>query len=348
MAVRTQTQLGTDISGNVKSGGSPSKTTAANLRTVFTNLVDTMFSYFVAKETGSRLLTTEEANKIAAIAPPPPSGVKWTIAPAEKPAVTSDDITQSHQETAAEITVGSTPVTIPAKQFVYALAAAGKERTDTVYARYEPITGQVAGFYQVSGNEVNEGFSSIAPSVPTGALFVRYVTVTDNAASTTTTPTPITLDPTVTQNSTNGVKSSGIWSWVAGLFIPKTALVATTGTDATKVIHQQGMTGILSSTRYGSVLFGTGTGEKTLQYFGFKGAKVAVSEFLILGNGSINDFQFKLYKANVLFGTYPTYADLNVAMAALTATEQNAGYYFVAQYLGAASAVLVNFKILTI
>ena len=102
--------------------------------------------------------------------------------------------------------------------------------------------------------------------------------------------------------------------------------------------------------RVGTVLFGTAATERTRVAFGFVADRVALASWQLLGAGTLGDFQFTLCATagNVQLGTYQTSGDVNLAIAQLPATTLAAGYYVLADYLGAATGVIVNFTLHTL
>lgn len=107
--------------------------------------------------------------------PVSPTGVAFSTAPGT-PTVTNTGIT----ETASVVDNNGTPVNIPSLLMAYSLAASGKKRRDAIVVDY--LAGSPT-YVRIAGTEVNSTDVVPTPSIPVNRLFVRYLDISDGAAT---------------------------------------------------------------------------------------------------------------------------------------------------------------------
>ncbi|MFC6998077.1 hypothetical protein [Rufibacter roseus] len=221
MAIRNKTQLESDISGNVKSGGTPSKTTAADLRTVFTNLVDTVFNFFASANTWTgvndftgtlKYKGTDLDQKYASLSTNPPptestaqQGVVWSTPPTVSVSGGTAIIsafTPTVNGTERNVTQATPTFVYPADGFHY--------RVFVILNFADPAA-------PYSTLKLGDTAATTAPAVAptlsdtTEKYISQFVVRSDGAVVP---PPSAELQENVTQTGQNGVKSSGIWSFV--------------------------------------------------------------------------------------------------------------------------------------
>lgn len=118
----------------------------------------------------------ELVDQIAKVSTPDtPSGVSFSTAPGD-PTVTNTGIT----ETSSVVNNNGTAVNIPSLLMPYALAAAGKKRRDAIVVDYAAATPT---YVRIAGAEVASTDVVPTPSIPANRLFVRYLDISDGAAT---------------------------------------------------------------------------------------------------------------------------------------------------------------------
>lgn len=180
-------------------------------------------------------------------------------------------------------------------------------------------------------------FGAAAPSIYSRMVLLDGGEDSDNFAR---------IGELIVNGQSQGLVTANIGAGTLVPYVPKT--YSSPGQNTDGAMTQKAATDALMGTRNGTILFGTGAGERVSATLGFQ-VRIAFNTWALLGAGVIGDFQFSLYKnQGTLVATYNTFGDLNVGVGGLTPAECVAGYYIVAKYNGNATSVVVNFKAVTL
>jgi len=158
-----------------------------------------------------------EINAKSGTTPISPSGVNFSTAPGT-PTITTSNIT----ETASVVNDNGATVNIASQILSFALAATGKKRVDAVVVKYTTP----AAYEIITGTEVASNQPAPTPSIPVNRLFVRYLIVSDGAATTVNTGGGHAQNTDTGTNSPDWTIGSGIAGTIRRIIAASTDAIA--------------------------------------------------------------------------------------------------------------------------